>query len=61
MVDSPCINVCTMQNGVCSGCLRTLDEIARWSNAAESDKRRILIAVAQRRAARDSTASNSAG
>jgi predicted Fe-S protein YdhL (DUF1289 family) len=50
-----------MQDGVCSGCLRTLDEIARWSNAADSDKRRILIAVDQRRAARDSAASNPAG
>ena len=32
-VPSPCINVCQMDpaSGWCSGCLRTLDEIAAWS------------------------------
>ena len=48
MVPSPCINVCRMEAGVCAGCHRTLDEIARWGNASDSDKRRILAAIAQR-------------
>ena len=30
MVQSPCINICKMDaaNGLCTGCWRTLDEIA---------------------------------
>lgn len=40
-----------MQNDVCIGCLRTLDEIARWGNAGDDEKLRILAAVAQRRQA----------
>ncbi|MGC9162971.1 MAG: DUF1289 domain-containing protein [Thiomonas sp.] len=39
-VPSPCVNVCTMdeRRGLCRGCLRTLDEIARWSSMSEQDK-----------------------
>ncbi|TMH69644.1 MAG: DUF1289 domain-containing protein, partial [Betaproteobacteria bacterium] len=33
-VKSPCIKVCQMdpQHGLCLGCRRTLDEIARWAS-----------------------------
>lgn len=39
-VPSPCINVCTLDetSGLCRGCARTLDEIARWSGMSERDK-----------------------
>jgi predicted Fe-S protein YdhL (DUF1289 family) len=37
-------------SGLCAGCLRTLDEIAAWAAASEEQQRRILAAVAQRRA-----------
>ena len=44
-VPSPCINVCVMnaQTGWCEGCLRTIDEIARWSDATEQDKRAVWL------------------
>jgi len=50
-VASPCINICRMSadTGYCEGCLRTLDEIARWSGYDETSRERILAAVAQRR------------
>jgi predicted Fe-S protein YdhL (DUF1289 family) len=46
---SPCINVCKMEAGLCAGCFRTLDEIARWANVGDDEKQLILAAVAQRR------------
>jgi len=51
-IPSPCINVCRMSavTGLCEGCFRTLDEIARWSRHADVEKRRILEAVERRRA-----------
>lgn len=52
-VASPCINVCRMEGGFCSGCFRTLDEIACWANVDDEARRRILAAVAQRRARPD--------
>ena len=51
-VPSPCIKVCVMdeRNGVCIGCLRTLDEIASWSVLDADAKRAVLAAIGARRA-----------
>ncbi|NMF90588.1 DUF1289 domain-containing protein [Aromatoleum petrolei] len=51
-IASPCINICRMSaaTGLCEGCFRSLDEIARWSRSADADKRHILELIAQRRA-----------
>ena len=52
-VASPCISGCVIDpaTGLCSGCLRTLDEIARWS-AIDDDARRAIVArLPSRRAA----------
>ncbi|TRZ91175.1 MAG: DUF1289 domain-containing protein [Rhodocyclaceae bacterium] len=38
-----------MQDGLCVGCYRTIDEIARWATAGDDDKRLILAAVARRK------------
>ena len=38
VVESPCINVCKIENDVCIGCGRTLEEIAHWSEMTDADK-----------------------
>lgn len=50
-VKSPCINVCRMDpvTGLCEGCLRSLDEIARWGQTTNEDRRQILAWVETRR------------
>ena len=55
MIASPCINVCKMdeRTGLCSGCLRTIDEIARWSSIDDSRRLSILAAIAKRRQEHD--------
>jgi len=55
MVASPCINVCKMdeQTGLCSGCFRTIDEIAGWAGIDDSRRLGILAAVAGRRQEHD--------
>jgi uncharacterized protein len=52
---SPCINVCRMDDtsGLCAGCFRNLEEIARWSAATPDEKIAILAAVQRRRAEHD--------
>lgn len=39
-VPSPCISICRMDadTGWCTGCFRTLEEIAQWSRADDADK-----------------------
>ncbi len=53
-VPSPCISVCRMNeaSGLCEGCLRSLQEIARWGNAGDELKRTILTRIQQRREAK---------
>jgi uncharacterized protein len=50
---SPCVSICRMDtpSGFCSGCLRTIDEIAAWSRMADADKRSIWRAIELRAAA----------
>ncbi len=53
-VASPCINICQMDQttGLCRGCFRTLDEIARWSSMDERDRASVVNALAVRRGGR---------
>jgi predicted Fe-S protein YdhL (DUF1289 family) len=50
-VKSPCTSVCRMdeRTGWCEGCLRTIDEIARWSTLDDAAKGRVCDALVQRR------------
>src|SRR3954447_12689951 len=43
-MESPCIKVCTIDraSGLCIGCGRTLDEIARWSALDELNRQTIM-------------------
>lgn len=52
-VPSPCIDVCRMNpaSGLCEGCLRTIDEIAAWSQMRDDDKRVVWTALERRRIA----------
>jgi len=48
-VQSPCVNVCELNDqDLCVGCLRTLDEIGRWSGADAHERLVILDAIAKR-------------
>ena len=41
VVESPCINVCMIENDVCIGCGRTLEEIAHWSEMTDAEKEQV--------------------
>lgn len=49
-VPSPCIGVCKMDdaNGLCSGCWRSLDELAGWGQASDAFKREVWAKIATR-------------
>jgi predicted Fe-S protein YdhL (DUF1289 family) len=55
-MQSPCVHVCAIDpsTGLCAGCGRTLDEIARWAEMTEDERERIISALSngQRRALR---------
>ena len=41
VVESPCINVCKIENDVCIGCGRTLEEIAHGLEMTDADKEQV--------------------
>jgi predicted Fe-S protein YdhL (DUF1289 family) len=50
LIQTPCIKVCTMDpaSGLCSGCGRTLDEIARWGTLSDGERDAIMRELAER-------------
>ena len=47
---SPCINVCVLDaDGLCRGCLRTGDEIARWISMGPAEQRKLIESLKDRR------------
>lgn len=50
MIASPCVKVCVMdaERRYCAGCLRTLDEIARWGEMTEVERSLVMASLASR-------------
>lgn len=61
-IPSPCMSICQLDSatGLCRGCFRTVEEIARWTRAGNDERLAILNELkARRRAAgRTSAADN---
>lgn len=56
-VPSPCISVCQMNptTGLCSGCYRTVEEIAGWGQAGDAQRLAIWERIEARQAPRSIT------
>jgi len=50
-IESPCVDVCVIDpdSGLCEGCARTLEEIARWAAYSTDERRRIMAELEGRR------------
>lgn len=50
-VDSPCVKICVVHReaGLCTGCLRTMDEIANWSTLSPDARHAIMDQLPSRR------------
>ena len=48
---SPCVKICQMdpRRGLCLGCARTLEEIARWASLTDEERDRIMAELPSRR------------
>lgn len=49
-IQSPCVKLCLIhpEAGLCTGCLRSLDEIARWSRMDPDERSLIMKALPDR-------------
>jgi predicted Fe-S protein YdhL (DUF1289 family) len=50
-VETPCVNICLLdaEASVCTGCGRTIEEIARWAAMSDSERRAIMAALSARK------------
>jgi predicted Fe-S protein YdhL (DUF1289 family) len=44
MIESPCVKTCTLdaRSGLCLGCGRTIEEIARWTAMSAAERARVM-------------------
>ena len=49
-IESPCIKVCVVhpEARICTGCLRSIDEITRWSKMTQAERRDVMAALPDR-------------
>jgi hypothetical protein len=49
-VESPCVKICVVhpEARLCTGCLRSIDEITRWSKMSPIERREIMNALPSR-------------
>jgi len=49
-IESPCIKVCVVhpEERICTGCLRTIDEITCWSKMSAEARRAVMDALPDR-------------
>ena len=49
-IQTPCTEICTIdpRSGLCLGCRRTLDEIARWTLLTDQERARIMAELPDR-------------
>jgi predicted Fe-S protein YdhL (DUF1289 family) len=49
-LETPCVNTCLLDaaTGLCIGCGRTIDEIARWAAMSDQERRAIMAALPER-------------
>jgi predicted Fe-S protein YdhL (DUF1289 family) len=62
MIETPCVKICTLdaRSGLCLGCGRTVNEIARWTAMSGEERSRVIVELPDRLAAVQ-LAGNSAG
>ena len=62
-IESPCVKICTLdaRSGLCLGCGRTIDEIARWSAMSAAERARVRDELPARIAGRDNQSISATG
>lgn len=49
-IESPCVKICVVhpESRLCTGCLRTIDEIGAWSKMAPEARRQVMAELPSR-------------
>lgn len=49
-IESPCVKICVVHpvERICTGCLRSIDEIGAWSRMSREERREVMNALPAR-------------
>ncbi|KAA0015294.1 DUF1289 domain-containing protein [Salinicola corii] len=47
-IESPCVSICQLKGGLCTGCGRTLEDIRHWKSMKRPEKTAALQKAKQR-------------
>lgn len=49
-IESPCVQICVVHpvERICTGCLRSIDEITRWSKMTPDERRAVMAELPDR-------------
>ena len=47
-IESPCINLCFLEDGFCQGCYRSEDEIVSWVLMTDEERKNVMERLRQR-------------
>ncbi len=50
-IESPCVQICVVHPAerICTGCYRTVDEIARWSRMTSEERQAVMAELPERK------------
>ena len=50
-IESPCVNICVIHPDarICAGCLRSIDEITKWSQMSGDERASVMAELPNRR------------
>lgn len=49
-IESPCIKICVIEpnSRLCTGCLRSIDEISAWSRMSAEERKAVMVELPDR-------------
>ena len=45
-IQSPCIDLCIMEDGVCTGCGMTSEEVTKWPKMTNDERKKVVDRLA---------------
>ena len=41
-IQSPCVSICAVENGICIGCGRTTEEVTKWWDYTDNERKTVM-------------------
>ena len=42
LIETPCVSICAVENGTCIGCGRTVEEVTKWLDYTDNERKIVM-------------------